>query len=81
MSHTGRHVHEVDGHFVISSQHCWVPGAYATREAAELAFEFCDDELDRLRDRAVSESRTITLDDLRAHEPRVCAGCARWRAR
>lgn len=79
MSHAENWVHQVDDHFVISAQHCWMPGAYATREAAELAFEFCEDELVELRDRANAENRLITLDDLRAHAPRVCADCARWR--
>jgi hypothetical protein len=78
MSHAGNHVHEVEDRFVISSNHCWRPGSYATREAAAFAFKFCDDELIKLRDRANAERRTTTLDELRAHEPRVCAGCARW---
>jgi hypothetical protein len=56
MSHPGNVVHkdEEDGLFCISSDHCWRPGTYESREAAEFAFEFCDDLLSELRDAAVA---------------------------
>ncbi len=50
-------IHEIDrgvqtGRFVIASHHCWMPGAYESREAAVFAFEFCEDHVVRLRDDA-----------------------------
>jgi len=73
-------IHELSDGFVISSRHVWMPGWYATREAAQFAFQFCDDELRKLNIAINREAkRAITTDDLKAHEPRVCFGCFKAR--
>ncbi len=64
-------IHELErgplkGHFVISSNHCWLPGVYESRQAAAYAFRFCDDHLVRLRDQAVAtNSGIITMAAMR----------------
>jgi hypothetical protein len=57
-------IHELDDGtgFVISSHGAWLPGIYATRQAARWAFQFSDYDLAKLRDRV---GRPITTDDLR----------------
>lgn len=45
-------IHEIDGHFVISSRDVWLPGAYETRRAANAAFRLDCAELQKLQDQA-----------------------------
>lgn len=63
-------IHEVNGEFSISSYNCWMPGCYENREAAELAFRFCDCLLQVMQDSAnarnPTEGGTITMADLEA---------------
>jgi len=71
MSHAKNTVHRVVGDdgevsFVISAQHCWLPGSYADEKAASFAFRFDDEVLSRLRDVANSQGRLITYEDLAA---------------
>jgi len=55
------------GTLVIASHGCWLPGSYATRQAAQWAFQFEDVELAALRDEL---GRPVTTDDLRAWRTR-----------
>lgn len=52
-------IHEEGGHYLISSHQCWMPGVYESREAAQFAFEFCDDLLVRMRDNAIQTNDGI----------------------
>lgn len=60
----------------------WLPGEYATPEAAEAAFGVDRDALERLADLAVDERRRVTLDDVtavaEAGVERVPAPCEQW---
>lgn len=64
----------------------WLPGDYATPEAAEAAFDVPYEELDRLADLSSEERRRITLDDVNAvmtvlaeaDVERVPAPCEQW---
>lgn len=62
-----------DGSYAISADGVWMPGAYESAEAAELAFGFPDVILQRLQDAANNRSGgiggTITLADLRSVTP------------
>lgn len=75
MSNTGRCIHTVynpadDGAagYVISENEMWLPGSYASEEAARQAFELPDKLLYELQERinnvVSGEARLITLDDL-----------------
>jgi hypothetical protein len=68
--HEGRAIYPLSEGFVISEHGSWIPGAYASFEAAEAAFEFDDDTLAALQARANAaagpEGGIITLADLRA---------------
>lgn len=64
-----QYIHELDsglvcggGGFVISEADCWRPGSYSTKAAAEYAFKFEDDDLQRLQDK--KSPGFITLFDL-----------------
>lgn len=50
--------------FVISSHYCWLPGAFESRRAAWYAFQFSNDELRSLQDKA--GTGVIRLADLKA---------------
>lgn len=54
-----------DGNYVISENGVWMPGCYSDKKAAELAFEFTDDELQKLQDEKNKTTRIITLEDLK----------------
>lgn len=66
-------VHETDdGTFVVSSHQVWLPGSYATKQAAQYALQFPDKILQSLTDRIChvsGEDRPITTEDLRAAMP------------
>jgi hypothetical protein len=55
-----------DDGFVISSHGVWMPGVYATRRAANYAFRFTDETLNKLQARANAERRFISFEDLQA---------------
>lgn len=61
-------VHEVDGHFCISTLEVWRPGVYDCEQAAEFALCFKDETLQLLQDKVNKEhgERLITLDMLRS---------------
>jgi hypothetical protein len=60
-------IHPVDGGFVISSGHTWLPGLYESERAARYAFKFPDETLSSLRNsKNVKEGATITFNDLQA---------------
>jgi len=63
-------IHQVEDGFAISSHGCWLPGCYATKEAARFAFQFPDETLQELQDQANRRggSRMITSEDLRARK-------------
>lgn len=63
MIHPGK-----DGTFQISSHDMWLPGIYASEQAARYAFRFGSSDLSQLSERVCSfhrEDRAITMDDLR----------------
>jgi hypothetical protein len=59
-------IYPVDGGFVISSNGSWLPGSYATKEAARWAYQFSDEDLTAIQNRVNrKEQRPITTEDLR----------------
>lgn len=58
------HFSEMEGAFGISSHNVWRPGSYDSKRAANYAFRFSDEELQRLQDQKNKTSRTITFEDL-----------------
>lgn len=78
MSHKGQTIHKVENGYVISDNHCWMPGCYEDERTAHYAFEFCDDVLSRLRDDAARrKTYVITFAELDAEPEKMCAGCRR----
>lgn len=59
-------IHEVEGHYCISSDEVWRPGAYDSEKAAEFALGFRDEYLCELQDEA--GKGFITLLMLQEHE-------------
>lgn len=53
-------IHEVSGYYVISSGHAWLPGCYATSQAARYAFQFPDEALRALQE-SVNRGGIITM--------------------
>jgi hypothetical protein len=63
-------IHEVDGHFAISQEDTWLPGAYATRRAALLTLGLPDLTLAQMQARANArmpdgKGGIITEDEVR----------------
>lgn len=63
-----RIIYELMGGFVIAENGVWLPGSYATHEAAARAFDLPDDQLQALQDaaneRAGGVGGVITAEDL-----------------
>lgn len=61
-------IYELDrGGFVISARRMWLPGVYATGQAARWALQFDDELLTDLNERInLTQHRPITTEDLRA---------------
>lgn len=60
-------IYPVNDVFVISSHGSWLPGNYATEQAAQFAFQLSNTALQGLQERINwGEQRPITTDDLRA---------------
>lgn len=55
-----KRIYKVDDGFVISYSGAWIPGVYASMEAAIAAFSYTDDEIASLA------GKTITLEMLRS---------------
>lgn len=53
-------VHKVEGAYVISSRHCWLPGCYESERAAKYAFRFPDEVLRTLQE-SVNPGGVITF--------------------
>lgn len=58
-------IYQVQHGFVISSGGVWLPGCYDNAKTARYAYQFSDETLRALQDRANRENRVITLADLR----------------
>ena len=62
-------IHRVKNVFVISSHRVWMPGAYDTEKTARYAFQFKDEELNKMQ--RIANKRNggfdgvITMDDLK----------------
>ena len=56
-------IYKVKDHYVISSSHVWMPGAYDSERAAKYAFRFPDKVLRRLQD-SVNPGGVITYEML-----------------
>ena len=54
-------IYEVAGEYVISSHHVWLPGVYETRKAANYAFRFSDEELQKLQDSISPKAITFEM--------------------
>ena len=53
-------IYEVNGHYVISSGHMWLPGCYENRATAQYAFQFQDEVLASLQE-SINPGGIITL--------------------
>ena len=63
---TKRRVYATDhGDFVISENDMWLPGAYATEEAAWAAFDLTADQLAALQDRLRETQVATTIEEIR----------------
>lgn len=58
-------ISEVNGHYVISSGHMWLPGCYETAGVARYAYQFPDEVLRDLQE-SVNPGGIITLAMLKA---------------
>ena len=60
-------IYQVDrGSWVISSGGSWLPGSFATKGAAHVAFRLTDSQLAQLNKKInIKEKRDITLEDVR----------------
>ncbi len=54
-------IQEVGGGFVISSHRVWRPGSYATRQAAQYAFRFTDEQLSELQGKVAPDYITMEM--------------------
>ena len=57
-------IYEINGHYVISSGHMWLPGCYESRATAQYAFQFQDEVLASLQE-SINPGGIITLAMLR----------------
>ena len=57
-----KQIYKIEEGYVISKNRVWIPGLYESKEAAELAFEFPDEQLSCLQGEKRQEP--ITLGDL-----------------
>ena len=58
-------IHEVNGHYVISSGHMWLPGRYEDKQTAHYAFQFDDLTLRDLQE-SVNPGGIVTMAMLKA---------------
>lgn len=63
-------IYQTDNSFVISSRQVWLPGSYADKRAANYAFRFPDEVLQRLQDEVNAKEsdpnrRVITYEILK----------------
>lgn len=58
-------IYRVENHFVISSGGMWLPGCYATRQAARYAFQFTNEDLYTLQKKICYKGKDITTNDLK----------------
>ena len=59
-----RTIHSVEGRFVISENDVWRPGSFATRDAAESAFDLSDEQLSTLQASCNKSDTAITQEML-----------------
>lgn len=72
-----------DGSFNISSGGTWLPGSFATKQAALYAFQFRVEDLQTLQEEAnkTRESRSITMEDLQGWRKKCEREGKAWRER
>lgn len=56
-------IYNINGLFVISSRGVWLPGVYATKEAAQFAFQFDYETLKQLREKSSGAITSSMLKD------------------